>query len=476
MKAYSLCHKNKCVMTVEFDPDAGRFGRILSIYNEKHIPVGLENMNGYNLTDALQYWWNSRLIPKNRAGFKSNNSDVERVINISNGFNLSDQYWIKPEDSEMKWGEGNFFTNDFNEEIGKYITGESGSVPQVMDSQSPDFFSNGQQDKRWVVKHGRRLLMKYGYPPYYEQPFNEMLASEICRRLGFPHVEYSFLTKSKPRLEIYSTCPCFVDDATEFVPAGFIQYGAVKEKGMSSYDHLLKCCKALGMDDYDGIRKGLAQMMLLDYITANIDRHYGNFGFIRNAETLEWKGLSPIFDNGNAMFYNFPTSDLRKSGSLNENVICKSFAKTQNDQLKKYASSVEALGIDFKKLEGIEKYYDDILSTNPKVDDERRELLVGILRHRIEDSQEVIYSHNDVTRKYLLMLSDVVDADSFMARAASLKKNIGKESPAAGRKIDNYLQSLMTKDAGELEMKLKRDANRARKKGMRRDGAPTYEK
>jgi len=41
-----------------------------------------------------------------------------------------------------------------------------------------------------------------------------------------------------------------------------------------------------------------------DRIINNIDRHYGNFGFIRNADTLEFQGFEPIFDNGNSLWYN----------------------------------------------------------------------------------------------------------------------------------------------------------------------------
>ena len=77
-------------------------------------------------------------------------------------------------------------------------------------------------------------------------------------------------------------------------------------------------------------------MNIVDYIIANTDRHYGNFGFIRNVNTLEWEGFAPIFDTGNAMFYDFPTSDLRKSTALMENVISKNFAQTQKKQIIKF--------------------------------------------------------------------------------------------------------------------------------------------
>ena len=33
-------------------------------------------------------------------------------------------------------------------------------------------------------------------------------------------------------------------------------------------------------------------MLAADFILANTDRHLGNFGFLRDSETLEWKGTA----------------------------------------------------------------------------------------------------------------------------------------------------------------------------------------
>lgn len=47
------------------------------------------------------------------------------------------------------------------------------------------------------------------------------------------------------------------------------------------------------------IEKFLDRMIVLDYIIANEDRHFNNFGLLRNAETLEWSGAAPIFGQRN---------------------------------------------------------------------------------------------------------------------------------------------------------------------------------
>ena len=354
---FELYHKNIQVLTVEYDSVTNKFGEIISINNDKHIPVGIQNIENYEMQRSLQLWWDSRLIPKNRSAYKNNWLEIERLKSESFGFNLSDHYWIKPAGSEMTWEKGNFLTNDFSEDIGKYIVGDISKDRLHLNPDTPDLFSNGEQDKRWIIKRGKRLLLKYGKPPYYEQPFNEMLATEICRRFEIPHVKYSFVIKNGDEPQIYSSCPCFIDEKTEFIPAGFVQYLEKKQKGESAYSHLIQCCKKAGMNNLQNIEEELHNMLLVDYITGNVDRHYGNFGFLRDAETLEWKGVVPVFDTGNAMMYEYPTSDLRKSKSLNENVKCKSFASSQEEIMQRFGKNFAKMDFDFSKLKGIDNFY-----------------------------------------------------------------------------------------------------------------------
>ncbi|MCL2323822.1 MAG: excisionase, partial [Oscillospiraceae bacterium] len=69
----------------------------------------------------------------------------------------------------------------------------------------------------------------------------------------------------------------------------------------TDFSHLLRCCDYLGIPD---VRASLNKMLVLDYIIANEDRHYTNFGFIRSAETLKWYGTAPIFDSVTSLWHN----------------------------------------------------------------------------------------------------------------------------------------------------------------------------
>ncbi len=43
---------------------------------------------------------------------------------------------------------------------------------------------------------------------------------------------------------------------------------------------------------------------MTDFIITNSDRHWYNFGILRDTETMRFVSMAPIYDNGNSMFYN----------------------------------------------------------------------------------------------------------------------------------------------------------------------------
>lgn len=212
------------------------------------------------------------------------------------------------------------------------------------------------------------------------------------------------------------------------------------------------------MKDIDTIKEQLSKMVLLDYITANEDRHFGNFGFIRDADSLEWKGLVSNFDTGNAMFYKNPTSDLRKSDSLMDNVKCKSFATNHKEQLKHFASNISKLNINFSKLKGIDLFYSNILSLNPKFDSERTELLCSLLNSRIENAKEIVFTQNNVTQNYfkeIIALDTLNKALPFKDKIGFAYKNVCGKNKIKQKIISDFLTNLNPISEQDLESKVK---------------------
>ena len=292
---YILCHKD--IPVLRFSTEDEEIVEISEILNSRHLPVGisLENENGKSLKSQLRAWWKGRSIPVSRQNLNTalellGNITTDYLIEKSYGLSLSDHYWAKPEKSSLSWKEVNFFHNSFSEDVGKALFGTlNSSSTKILNLFSPDNTSDGWLRKKWIINNGERFLLKAG-SLWQQEPFNEVLASEICSRIEVNCVPYKIIKADRT---FYSSCPDFITENTELVPAWHIISTQKKEKSTSNFEHLINCCHTIGIGSIENIKRGICTMLTVDFIIANTDRHYNNFGFLRNPDTLEWIGLCP---------------------------------------------------------------------------------------------------------------------------------------------------------------------------------------
>lgn len=385
---YTLMHKNIAVADIDIDETLGGISKIRGIISEEHLPVGVVRMQCQNETIdrfAFNQWWTGRSIPASRMGL----SDMLGILGIASsnllltkclGLSLSDHYWIRPYESNMLWEDVNFFDNDFSDDIGDLLFGTN-VKNSGFDLSSPDNTSDGNLKKRWKIIDGKRCLLKSGSNPYCQQTFNEVIASKIMERLGIDHVPYSVTWIND---EPYSVCEDFVTKDTELISAWRVLQLRTKANHESEYLHYVNICRELGID----IVSSLDKMIVLDYIIANEDRHFNNFGLLRDANTLEWIGAAPIFDSGTSLWYDRLTSRIPING-----VNCKPFKKTHGEQLK-LVSSLE--WFEASKLDGIEDEILEVFSDDKAaqyIDTERAKTIAAEVRNRIEVVESMAMSH-----------------------------------------------------------------------------------
>ena len=245
------------------------------------------------------------------------------------------------------------------------LFGHEPADPAKVSFISPDNTSDGWLRKKWIIANGKRYLMKGGSGFMKQEPFNEVVASAIMRRLNIPHIPYTLTFENgKP----YSLCENFVTPDTELIPAWRVRETLEKDNQDSNLSHLLRCCETLGIPD---VRAGLDKMLVLDYIISNEDRHYNNFGFIRNAETLEWLGVAPVFDSGTSLWYNTPR--------VGSQVESKPFRNNHAEQIR----LVEDFSwFDFTTLNDLGDEIAKILSQSEDVDERRRTAIVSAVAER----------------------------------------------------------------------------------------------
>lgn len=350
-----LMHKEIPVVDIVFDEESGFILSIGTVYNNKHLPIGVPEQNGVVDRAEFNSWWTERSIPASRSGIK----DALEELGVSNtkalllrcyGLSLSDQYWVKPKDTNLSWCDINFFDNPFSDDVGDVLFGTN-KHKDVLDLSSPDNTSVGDLKKRWKIIDGKRCLVKGGSNPFRQQPFNEVIASRIMDLLSIPHVDYSIAwDQGVP----YSVCEDFVTRDTELVPARRILKALKKSNTDSQYQQLLKCCSSLGIQTPVGF---LDRMIIIDYIIANEDRHSNNFGAIRDANTLEWIGMAPIYDSGSSLGFDKLPQQMKSE----KDVTCKPFKKRHIEQL---GLVTDFEWIDFSKLGEVGDIIEAVFSDN----------------------------------------------------------------------------------------------------------------
>lgn len=373
----TLMNKNAPVADLELDDDTAAIVKVTASLNLAYLPVGIDIRTGIPNKKDLNEWWYGRAIPASRLGIraaleKMEVSRPEQLLMKCYGLSLSDQYWMRPKDSSLSWSAVNFFENDFSDDVGNILFGQPADRREI-NMMSPCNTSDGWLKKKWKIVNGKRCLIKAGSNPFLQEPLNEALAAKLHGRLGGQnYVDYSLLWENGIP---YSICEDFVNTDTEFVSAASINRSMKKSSQNSAYEHFMQACGRLGIP---GMKEFLDYMLVFDYLMANTDRHFGNFGAIRNVRTLEWIGPAPVFDNGTSLWHD----KLAKSINGYDAVETKPFYTDADRQMKLVS---DYSWIPFEQIEMMEDDIRSVFALSEHMEEERTEAIVKAVNIRIGD-------------------------------------------------------------------------------------------
>ncbi len=377
---YTLMHKNIPVAELDIDEETGAISKIAEVHSLEHLPVGIEITGGRPNRQWLNGWWSGRSIPATRSGLREaldalKVSSPLMLLTKCFGLSLSDQYWVRSKAQPVEWKDVNFFDNPFSEDVGNALFGrDTGNKPNLM---SPDNTSDGWLKKKWVISGDKRMLVKSGSPVFHQEPLNEALATAIARRLGIPHIPYSVIYEDGKPLCV---CEDFITPDTELISASYVM-GVAKLRGSESpYRHYVSCCERLGIP---GVVQSIDRMLVLDFLLCNQDRHYNNFGAVRNAETLEWLGAAPIFDCGTSVWHNVLTNMIRPR----EEAQSKPFRSKHSEQIRLVT---DFSWVDVGALKGIGEEFAEILRPSEYIDGERRSALCKAVDVRVKMLESIV--------------------------------------------------------------------------------------
>ena len=298
---YTLMNKNNPVLEAEYNEASKGFTSIYKIIDIKYAPLIIykELKVNKDITSILNDWYKGRGIPSLRDDLdllltRLNITSPETLLNKAYALSLTDQYWVKPSTSNIRHEDINFFDHSFKDSEFIEATFGSHSFSNTKISLiSPNNTTDGRLKKTWIIENNIRYLLKGGYKEVGLQPFNEVLATMICEKLGFNHVPYTLEVINN---KIVSKCPCFINKDTELISAYQILHNNCnKDNPYEDYIHILE------EHNISRPREKLENMFILDYLILNEDRHLNNFGIIRDVSSLKWLDIAPIFDNGEAL-------------------------------------------------------------------------------------------------------------------------------------------------------------------------------
>ncbi|MCD8133369.1 MAG: XRE family transcriptional regulator [Clostridiales bacterium] len=248
--------------------------------------------------EGMIRWLEKRVIPKNRTFVDEilktlglSHNDTKGIIDVCKGLSLNDSYWVVPENFEGKFAQYNLYENRFSEMLALVAYTGAGGSRQAF-TTSPELTTNGMLPKAWryIEKEGIYLYKggTSGASNTGREPYCEYYASQIAERMRLNAVHYDLenwkgITASK--------CALFTDIDTAYIPIGHLVKSGGLAACLSYYDHL-------GSEFSEQIRS----MLVFDALIYNEDRHFGNFGVLRDNHSGKITGPAPVFDNGLSLF------------------------------------------------------------------------------------------------------------------------------------------------------------------------------
>ncbi len=275
--------------------------------NRALLPLDLE------LSDEGVYkWLKHRTIPSNRAFVRNflskcglNLNRPMNIIKVSKGLSLNDCYWIVEEGFEGTYEKYNLYDNRFSQILASIAFTGYGSSVRTSLMSSPEFTTNGMLPKCWRRITGKVYLYKGGTTGASNtgmEPYSEYYAAQVAKAMGINAVAYNL---SKWKGELCSYCELFTSKHYSFIPVGRI----VKTGGMQA---VRSYYEMLGSEFVEALNN----MIVLDALIFNTDRHYGNFGFLVDNKTNKIVSPAPLFDHGNSLFNFAGKDDLESSERL----------------------------------------------------------------------------------------------------------------------------------------------------------------
>lgn len=267
----------------------------LTEQNEDLLPIYLKrtgNLEGWLASRAIDtHRTNSRLLKKVLRLKTSDDAETALAVNAAT---ITDQYWVKPEGSELCWKDVRFKENFFDTLA---LRGDPDSFSRKP-SRTPELTNTGSFEKCWRLINGAWWMYKNGNQLEY---FSELFICRLGEKLGLDMAHYELDDNYIRSM-----------DFTHGTKVNFEPISALmgeNEDYSDCYDAILALAPALA-EQY-------LRIVWLDTVCFNMDRHTENYGILRDVDTGEILSMAPNYDNNIALIARgYPASASRIGDGL----------------------------------------------------------------------------------------------------------------------------------------------------------------
>ena len=255
----------------------------LKVLNSDLLPLYLKRVS-----DAKS-WLETRAIDSHRANSRllkkalrlAEKDDVSTVLHV-NAATITDTYWVRAIGSDLKYEDVRFNKDYFSNLALRGLYSSFNSAAKRKDTKTPELTNIGSFEKCWKLGDGKWWIYKSANQ---KEQFSELFVYELGKALKMNMAHYEKGDKCVRTLDFTDSAKGILKPASSFMgdEEDYVEV-VEKLKGL--------CPKAIS--DY-------IKMIFLDTITANPDRHTGNFGLMRDVKSGELLGLAPNFDNNMAL-------------------------------------------------------------------------------------------------------------------------------------------------------------------------------
>lgn len=301
---YLLMNKNKTVAAFDKKPATAFSDEVLFYEVERmgKLPFGFDDINT---------WLDSRKSSKHNAHLQKlmrqmGCDDNKGFIRATHAATINDTFWIKSDREGLTWEQISLYSNQFTEMISRLAFEGVGLYASDFSSTSPELACEGSFRKCFRKEgtcgtFGSDIFIYKRGNEYGQglEPYCEMLASEIAAVISPDHyVPYhTVLLHNK----LASKCNLFTNE----------QYG------YASFSKLMKARNLQDVFDYFesiGASQTFREMLVVDSLCFNQDRHAGNYGVLFDNDTLEIVGMAPVFDLNLSMLPYVSMADFENIG------------------------------------------------------------------------------------------------------------------------------------------------------------------